>query len=57
METRKIIKNGAGTYYVSIPREVMKELRWRERQRVVVRRRGDRVIIEDWGQKRLLPDA
>jgi len=45
---RKIIKNGAGTYYISIPKEMMKELRLRERQKMNVRQSGKRIIIEDW---------
>ena len=45
---RKIIKNGAGTYYVSIPKEIVKELRFRERMKVTVKKSGKRVVIEDW---------
>ena len=45
---RKIVKNGAGTYYVSIPKEIMKELRMKERQKVVVKKSGKKIIIEDW---------
>jgi len=46
--TRKIVKNGRGTYYISIPKEVMKQLRWKERQKVVVRASGKGVRIKDW---------
>jgi hypothetical protein len=28
---RRIIKNGRGSYYINIPKEIMKELRWKER--------------------------
>ena len=45
---RKIVKNGAGTYYISIPKEMMKELRLKERQKMNVRLRGEKIIIEDW---------
>ena len=45
---RKIIKNGAGTYYVSIPKEIMKELRYKERQKITVRQSNKKIIIEDW---------
>lgn len=48
---RKIVKNGRGSYYVNIPKEIRKELQWKERQKVVVRRLGKKVIIEDWPQK------
>jgi len=46
--TRKIVKNGRGSHYVNIPREVVKELKWKERQKVVVRRSGKKLIVEDW---------
>jgi len=45
---RKIIKNGAGTYYVSIPKEIMKELKLRERQKVVIRKSRQSIVINDW---------
>jgi len=47
-EVRKIIKNGRGSYYVNIPKELMPELSWKERQKVAVRRYGNCLIIEDW---------
>ena len=45
---RKIIQNGRGSYYINIPKELMKELQWKERQKVIVKKFGDRIIIEDW---------
>jgi len=45
---RKIIQNGRGTYYINIPMVIMKELGWRERQKLVIRRSGKKIIIEDW---------
>ncbi len=45
---RKITKNGAGTYYISVPKELLKELKWKERQKVVVKKRGQGVLITDW---------
>jgi antitoxin component of MazEF toxin-antitoxin module len=47
-EVRKIIKNGAGTYYVSIPKDMIKKLRLKERQKVTVRTSGKKIVIEDW---------
>jgi len=44
---RKIIKSG-DSYAVTIPIEIMKELGWKEKQRVVVKKRGQGVIIVDW---------
>jgi antitoxin component of MazEF toxin-antitoxin module len=45
---RKITKNGRNSYYVNIPYDIMKELHWRERQKVVVKKSGNKVIISDW---------
>jgi len=47
-EVRKIIKNGRGSYYVNIPKELVREMGLRERQKVVVRQYGKKLIIEDW---------
>jgi len=46
--TRKIVKNGRNSYYVNIPKELMKELKWRERQKVVVNLSGKGINIKDW---------
>jgi len=50
-EIRKIVKNGRGSYYINIPKEIMKELRWREKQKLTVRKSGDKVVVEDWKEK------
>ena len=44
---RKILKNG-DSYAVTIPIELMRELKWREKQKVVVKKRGKGVTIIDW---------
>lgn len=37
------------TYYVSIPVEIMREFKWQERQKVVVKKSGKgKIIITDW---------
>jgi len=46
-EIRKITKNG-NSYSVSIPIEILKELKWREKQKVIVKKRGKSLIISDW---------
>jgi antitoxin component of MazEF toxin-antitoxin module len=33
---------------VTLPIELMRELKWREKQKVVVTKRGNKLIIEDW---------
>lgn len=44
---RKITKNGT-SHSVSIPVEFLKELGWKERQKVVVTAKGKTLIIKDW---------
>jgi len=46
---RKITKMGSGfSMGLTLPIEIVEELGWKERQKVVVRRSGKKVIIEDW---------
>lgn len=44
---RKVFKSGS-SYAVTIPLEIVKKLRIRKGQRVVVDRSGKKIIIEDW---------
>ena len=49
---RKIIKTGKkGSFSITLPIEVVRELKWREKQKVVVNRRGKKIVIEDWQKK------
>ena len=45
---RKLRKNTSGTTLVSLPIELVRELRWRDKQKVVVRKSGSKLIVEDW---------
>lgn len=46
---RKIQQAGKeGSYHLTLPIKIMRELKWRQGQKVVVKKRGKRVIIEDW---------
>jgi len=45
---RKITKVGRASFCVTIPVEIIKELKWRERQKVRVKLSGKKIIIEDW---------
>ena len=45
---RKLTKTGEYTYYVTIPREYIEELDWRRKQKVVVKKVGKKIVIEDW---------
>lgn len=44
---RKILKNG-NSYAVTVPIEMIKELKWKEKQKVVVKKRGKGLSIVDW---------
>lgn len=44
---RKIIKLGY-SYAVTLPIEIVGELNWREKQKVVVKKKGQSVVIADW---------
>jgi len=44
---RKIFKSGS-SYAVTIPIELIKELKWKEKQKVVVKKRGEGLVIVDW---------
>ena len=44
-EVRKIIKNGRGSYYINIPKEIMKDIKWKERQKLVIKKRGKNITV------------
>jgi len=44
---RNLQKNQS-TYYVTLPVEMVKELDWKERQKVVVQKVGKTLVIKDW---------
>ena len=44
---RKIGKTGTYTYYVTVPKSVIDDLDWRDGQKVVVKKSGSRIVIED----------
>jgi bifunctional DNA-binding transcriptional regulator/antitoxin component of YhaV-PrlF toxin-antitoxin module len=46
---RKLGRVGRGqTMMVTLPIEFVRELKWREKQKVVITKRGDTLIIKDW---------
>jgi len=45
--TRKVFKNGS-SYAVTIPIEIIKDLKMKEKQKVVVKKRGKGILITDW---------
>ena len=45
---RKLGKSGGKSISVTIPIDIIRELGWKSKQKVVVKKRGDKIIIEDW---------
>ncbi len=44
---RKILRNG-DSYAVTIPIEIMNELKWKEKQKVVVKKVRGGFMVKDW---------
>lgn len=49
---RKLTKVGKTSLSVTIPVEYLRALGWREKQKVVVKKLGKKLIIEDWKNRR-----
>jgi antitoxin component of MazEF toxin-antitoxin module len=47
---RKLAKSGKTSLAVTIPRDFIVELGWREKQKVVVKKQGKTITISDWPQ-------
>jgi len=47
-QIRNITTNSSGTCQISIPKQLVAELKWRSAQKVVVTKMGDKLLIEDW---------
>jgi hypothetical protein len=45
------IQKSHGTYYVTLPIEIVRALKWRERQKVTFKKSGKNIIISDWKKK------
>jgi antitoxin component of MazEF toxin-antitoxin module len=45
---RKLTKSGNGSIGVTLPIEVVRDLKWKEKQKVTVKRICGGVIIKDW---------
>jgi antitoxin component of MazEF toxin-antitoxin module len=45
---RNLTKVGKHSIAVTIPIESIRELKWKERQKVVVKKSGNKIIITDW---------
>jgi len=49
---RKITRIGNSSLGVTLPVEFLKALKWREKQKVVVIKRGKTIFIKDWPVKK-----
>ena len=45
---RKVTRVGKRSLSIVIPADIVRELKIRERQKLVVRRSGKKIVIEDW---------
>jgi len=45
---RKLGKSGGKSISVTLPIDIIRELGWKSKHKVVVQRRGDAVVIKDW---------
>ncbi|MFC1700677.1 AbrB/MazE/SpoVT family DNA-binding domain-containing protein [Patescibacteria group bacterium] len=44
---RRITKSG-NSYAITIPIEIIRKLKWKEKQKVIVKNKGENVVIKDW---------
>jgi hypothetical protein len=49
---RKLTKMGKTSLGLSLPIDLVAGLGWREKQRVVVTRKGSKLIVSDWKKKK-----
>lgn len=45
---RKISRIGNRSLGVTLPVEILHQLKWREKQKVVVKKQGQGILITDW---------
>ena len=50
--TRKLMKLGGTSIATTLPIEIIRELGWRAHQKIVIKRKGKQIIIEDWTPKK-----
>jgi bifunctional DNA-binding transcriptional regulator/antitoxin component of YhaV-PrlF toxin-antitoxin module len=48
---RKLSKTGRGTVYVTLPKDIVESLGWKEHQKLTVARGRGSIIIKDWKKK------
>jgi len=47
-ENVRNIQKSRRSYYITLPIQIVRELKWREQQKVVVEKRGNEITIKDW---------
>jgi antitoxin component of MazEF toxin-antitoxin module len=50
---RKLTRIGKASLGLTLPKEIIAKLKLRERQRVVVKLKGNKIIITDWRKRRV----
>jgi antitoxin component of MazEF toxin-antitoxin module len=45
---RKLTTVGKASLSVTLPKDLVNELKWKDKQKVVVKRKGSSLIIRDW---------
>jgi len=45
---RKLARMGSRSIGLTLPIEILRQLKWREKQKVVVKKRGKGILITDW---------
>jgi antitoxin component of MazEF toxin-antitoxin module len=49
---RKVTRVGKRSLFINIPADIARELKLRERQKLVVKRVGKKIVAEDWSPKK-----
>lgn len=46
---RKLGRTGRGaSVYLTLPIEIVRQLKWKENQKVIVKKKGQSILIKDW---------
>lgn len=45
---RKLTRVGKGSFCVTLPIEMVKKMGWKERQKLILKLSGKKIIIQDW---------
>lgn len=49
---RKLTKQGKWSLSVTLPKDLVSKLKWKEKQKVVVELKGKSFIVKDWKPKK-----